>query len=96
MLNFDTSQTCFLTPDPPSRLKEVANLLALICSVREMSIEQHLQAERAMLPDVFAFGHPNYSRDLTCQHVMLKNWEQENPGAWKELSNEGLWRAIFN
>ena len=66
-----------------SYIKEVANLLALISSVREISIERHLQAERAMLPNVFAFGQPKYSRYLTYQHVMLKNLKQENPGAWK-------------
>ena len=40
-------------------MKEVENLLALKSSIQESKIEQHLQAERAMLPDVFAFGQPN-------------------------------------
>ena len=29
----------------------------------------HLEVERAMLPQLFAFVHPNYSRYLTYQHI---------------------------
>ena len=71
-------------------INEVGNLLALISSVRESTIEQHLQAELLMLPDVFAFSHPNYRRYLTYQHVMLSNLQLENPGTWEELVKEGF------
>ena len=43
-------------------LKDVSAMLALISSVRENQIERHLQAERALLPQMFAFGHINYVR----------------------------------
>ena len=68
----------------------MGNLLALISSVRDSTIERQLQAEWPMLPDVFAFGHPNYGKYLTYQHVMLSNLHIENPGAWEELVREGF------
>ena len=43
-------------------LEDVSAMLALISSVREYQIERHLQAERALLPQLFAFGHINYAR----------------------------------
>ena len=70
-----------------SYIKEVVNLLELISSVQELTVEQH-KDEWVMLQDVFAFGHPNYGRYLTYQHVMLSNLQLENPGAWEELVKE--------
>ena len=40
-------------------LKDVSALSAMIRSVRERNIEIHLEAERALLPQPFAFGYPN-------------------------------------
>ena len=69
---------------------DVSNLLALVSSVREHDIWRHIQAERALLPKLFAFGHPNYSRYLTYQHVMLQMLEKTNPEAWESLVEEGF------
>ena len=71
-------------------LKDVSAMLALISSVRENYIERHIQAERALLPQLFAFGHFNYARYLTYQHVTLANLHQTNPAAWKELKENGF------
>ena len=43
-----------------------------------------------MLQDVFAFGHPNYGRHPTYQHIVLSNLHLENPGACEELVKEGF------
>ena len=71
-------------------LKDVSAMLALISSVRENHIERHLQAERALLPQLFAFGHINYARYLTYQHVTLTNLHQTNPAAWQDLKENGF------
>ena len=47
-----TSST--ISPMAISYIKEVGNLLALISSVQELTIERYLQAEWLMLPDTFA------------------------------------------
>ena len=70
-----------------SYIKEVGNLLTLICSVRESTIEQG-KDEQVMLQDEFAFGHPNYGRYPTYQHVMLSNLPLKYAGAW-EVIKEG-------
>ena len=72
-----------------SYIKDVGNLLALIASVRESKIEQR-KDERVMLPDVFAFGHPNYGRYLTYQHITLSNLHLENPRDWEGLVKDGF------
>ena len=71
-------------------LKDVSEMLALISAVREKSIKRHMQAERALLPQLFAFGHMNYARYLTFQHVTLTNLHQTNPDAWAELRENGF------
>ena len=53
-------------------LKDVSALLSMIRYVREYNIGMYLEAERAKLPQLFAFGHPNYSRYLTYQHALLE------------------------
>ena len=71
-------------------MKDVSNMLALVSSVRENCIERHLQAERVLCRDLHALGHPNYSRYLTYQHVMLSTLHEKNPKAWEELLNNGF------
>ena len=39
-------------------LKDVSALLAMTRSFRECNVEMHLEAERALVPQLFAFGHP--------------------------------------
>lgn len=71
-------------------LKDVSAMLALVSAVRENHIERHLQAERALLPQLFAFGHMNYARYPTYKHVTLINLHQTNPEAWVELKENGF------
>lgn len=75
-------------------LKDVSEMLALISAIREKSIERHMQAERALLPQLFAFGHMNYARYLTAQHVTFTNFNQTNPDAWAELRENGFGRSL--
>ena len=75
-------------------IRDVSHLLALVSAVREGSIERHLQAERALLPKLFAFGHPNYARYLTYQHVTLEMLKTTNPSAWRELQTHGFGGSI--
>ena len=76
------------------QILKTSNIMSSISSFRESTIEQRLQAERLMFPDVFALGHPNYGLYLTYQDVMLSNLHLENPGAWEELVKEGLSRIL--
>ena len=66
-------------------LKDVSALLAMIRSVRECNIEMNLEAERALLPQLFAFGHPNYSCYLTYQHALLEVHRISNKSIWIDL-----------
>ena len=70
-------------------LKDVSNLLALVSAVRENNIEKHLQAERRMLKQVFAFDHQNYARYLSYQHVFLRELQENGHPAFKDLVNYG-------
>ena len=70
-------------------IHDVSALLTLISSVREFSFERHLQAERNLLSQLFAFGQVNYARYLTYQHVRLQDLKSTNPKAWQELSDNG-------
>eukprot|EP00795_Rhopilema_esculentum_P008010 gene8010-13918_t len=66
-------------------LKDVSAILCLISSVRENTIERHLAAERALIPKCFAFGHPNYSRYLSFQHVNLLDIKRNHATIWQDL-----------
>ena len=66
-------------------LKDVSAMLCLITAVQEKSIETHLAVERALLPKCFAFGHMNYARYLTFQHVNLQNVKVNCPDSWEDL-----------
>ena len=57
-------------------------MLAMVSAVREGSLERHLQAERDMIKQVFAFGHHNY---LSYQHVSVRSMEQQNHPAIQNL-----------
>ena len=47
-------------------------MIATISSVREFNIEMQLEAERALLPKIFAFVHSDYNHYLTYQHALLE------------------------
>ena len=65
-------------------------MLSLISAVREKCIERHLAAERALIPKCFAFGHINYARYLTFQHIKLQDIKMNNKEAWDDLSQNGF------
>jgi len=65
-------------------------LCSLIVAMREKSIETHLAAERTLLPKCFAFGHVNYARYLTFQHVNLQNVKMNHKDAWDDLVENGF------
>ena len=65
-------------------LKNVSSLLALVSAVREINLEQHLQAEREMLKRCFAFDHINYARYMF-EHVYLRDLERRNDPALVKL-----------
>ena len=69
---------------------DVSEILALISAGRENNIDRYIQAERALLPELFAFGHMNYARYLTFQHVTLTKLHETNPEAWTELKENGF------
>ena len=66
-------------------LKDVSAMLAMVSAVREGWLERHLQAEREMIKQVFAFGHQNYARYLSYQYVLLRSMEQHNHPAITNL-----------
>ena len=62
----------------------------MIRFVRECNIEMHLEAERALLLQHFAFGHPNCSCYLTYQHVLLEVHRISNTSVQKDLKENGF------
>ena len=60
---------------------KVSNKLALMSSVREKSIERHVQSE-----DISVILTARY---LTCQHVVL-SLPECNPQVWDELLKNGF------
>ena len=69
-------------------------MLAMVSAVREGSLERHLQAERDMIKQVFAFGHHNYARYLSSQHVSVRSMEQRNHPAIQNLKENGFEGSI--
>ena len=53
-----------------------SKFLSRIAAYQDKNTELHLQAERELLPLLFAFNHQNYSRYLTYHHFEL---EASNP-----------------
>lgn len=98
LMNLDSFQTLVTTvlesSGTMSRMmvqyvRDVSMLLSMVSSVREKNIDRHLHAERAFLPQLFVFGHPNYSRYLTYQHLLLSSLDTSNPKAWESLKCNG-------
>ena len=71
-------------------LKDVSAMLCFIAALREKNIEAHLAAERVLLPKSFTFGHVNYVRYLTFQHVNLQNVKLNHKAAWDDLVQNGV------
>ena len=53
-------------------------------------MDLHLQAQRDLLPLLFAFNHPNYSRYLTYHHFELEGLKETNPSAYQKLEMYGM------
>ena len=66
--------------------KDVSALLTIIRPVRRCNIEMNLEAERALLPQLFPFGHQNYIRYLTYHVALLEVYRISNTSIWKDLS----------
>ena len=60
-------------------IRDVSQFLSKIAAYRDKNIELHLQAQRELLPLLFAFNHPNYSRYLTYHHIELKALRTTTP-----------------
>ena len=52
-------------------------MLAVVSAVQTGNIIKHIQAERRML--IVAFGHINFARFHSFQHVFLSNLSKDNP-----------------
>ena len=50
-------------------------MFAMVSAVREGNLERHLQSERKMLKQTFAFDHYNYAHYCSYQHVYLRSLE---------------------
>ena len=66
-------------------LKDVFNMLAIVSTVCNGNILQHLQAEQNMLNLAFVFNHINYARYNSFQHLFQRKWWKSNPQAFKDL-----------
>ena len=75
-------------------ITDVGELLSQIIAYREKNKESHLQAQRDLLPLLFAFNHQNYSRYLTTHHVELTNLPSKNPSAYKDLQTYGIGASL--
>ena len=75
-------------------LKDVSCMLAMVSAVREGNFERHLQSEREMLKQMFAFYNYNYARYCSYQHVYLRYLEQHNHPAVLELKENGFGASI--
>ena len=75
-------------------LKDVSCMLAMVSAVREGDLERHLQSEREMLKQVFAFNHYNYARYCSYQHVYLRSLEKINHPAYLDLKQNGFGASI--
>ena len=53
-------------------LRDVSSLLALVSAVREADFEHHLQAERDMIKQCFAFNHVNYVHGKSLKMTLWK------------------------
>ena len=71
-------------------ITDMSALLSQITAYREKT-ELHLQAQRDLLPLLFAFNYQNYSRYLTTHHVELTNLlPSKNPSAYNKPMVSGL------
>ena len=71
-----------------------AFLKSKIAAYRDKSMDLHLQAQRDLLPLLFAFNHPNYSRYLTYHHFELEGLKETNPSAYQKLKMYGMGASL--
>ena len=72
-----------------SYVEDTSAMLSFVASFRERNMELHLQALQQLIPMLFAFNHPNYSRYLTHSHILLSNLKTDDPDAYEDLSLYG-------
>ena len=75
-------------------LRDVSSMLAMVSAVREGQIERHLQSERDMLKQTFAFNHQNYARYCSYQHVYLRTLQAQSHPAFEELKERGFGGSV--
>ncbi|KAG1692281.1 putative glutamate receptor [Nymphon striatum] len=75
-------------------VRDVSAMLCFVSAVREKRIERHLAAERVLLPKCFAFGHQNYARYMTFQHVKLQDIKSKQDEAWNDLLVNGFGGSV--
>ena len=75
-------------------IKDTSSMLAMVSAVREGNLERHLQSEREMLKQTFAFDHYNYARYCSYQHVYLRSLESSNHPAIMDLKKNGFGASI--
>ena len=66
-------------------IKDVSCMLAMVSAVREGNLERHLQSEREMLKQVFAFNYQNYAHYCTYQYRYLRSLERSNHPVYVDL-----------
>ena len=67
-------------------ITDICALLSEITAFREKNIKLHLQAQRDLMPLLFAFNHQNYSRYITTHHVELTKPLSKNPSSERPSS----------
>ena len=67
-------------------ITDICALLSEITAFREKNIKLHLQAQRDLMPLLFAFNHQNYSRYITTHHVELTKLLSKNPSSERPSS----------
>ena len=75
-------------------LKDVSSMLAMVSAVREADIERHLEAEREIISQTFAFNHLNYARYLSYQHAFLRDMQRQGHPAFEDLRIKGFGGSI--
>ena len=75
-------------------ITDVSALQSQITAYREKNIELHLQAQRDLLPLLFAFTHQCYSGYLTTHHVELTNLPSKSPSVYKDFQIYGIGASL--
>ena len=75
-------------------IRDVCCFLSKIAAYRDKNIDLYLQAQRELLPLLFAFNHSNYSRYLTYHHIELHGLKETYPTAYNQLETYGMGASL--